>query len=95
MRTMFIKKYGEEINEKKHKGMIIPHILYKIEKKVFVTVHPRNSYRVEFSDYLLIQFIYQPQSAVFIFDMIYFDMYKYPVTERKHVLSIHEIVTFK
>ena len=49
---------------------------------------------MEITDHLWLSFIDQPQSDVFVFAMIYFDIYKYLVTEWNNGISINNIVTF-
>ena len=51
-----------------------PH--FQTNKKLFVTVNPKKSCRLEFSDHLWLPFIDQPHSDVVIFAIIYFQIYQ-------------------
>ena len=77
-RNMFIKTLKND-KIKRHKYMIIPDRTVKIERKLIVTVHLRNAYRVEFYDHLWIPLLYQLQLRVVLFAIISFGIYKYLV----------------
>ena len=65
------RKYNRNI----HKDMIINDGFYQTNKKLFVTVQPKNACKLEFSDHLWIPFIDQPQSEIVVFAMITFNIY--------------------
>ena len=49
----------------KHKAIIIPYRICENNKNMFVTVNPRNSCKIKFSDNLWFLFLDQPQSDIF------------------------------
>ena len=59
-----------------------------------MTVNPRNTCKLEFADHLWLPFLDRLQSDVVIIVIIYFQMYKNLVTERKHGISTNDIITF-
>ena len=78
----------------KHKAMRISDDIFQTNKKLFVTVNPRNACKLEFNYHLWIPFIDQPQSYVVFFAIIYFQIYKNIVTEWKHGISKNSIIKF-
>ena len=57
-------------------------------------VNSKNACKMKFTDHLWLVFIDQPQSYVVACEIIYFDIYKYIVTEWKNGIFINEIVKF-
>ena len=52
--------------------MIIPDNTYQTNKKLFVTVQPKNACILEFAGHLWLSFIDQPQSDIVFFQKILF-----------------------
>ena len=50
-----------------HKDMRIPVDIYQRTKKVFVTVQPKNTCKLEFVDHLWLPFLDKPQSGIVVF----------------------------
>ena len=59
-----------------HKAMLSPVEIYLITKEFFVTVHPKNTFKLEFSYNLWLAFIDQPHYDILVFAVINFHMYK-------------------
>ena len=57
-----------------HKATIIQYGIFQTNFKLFVTVHPKNACKLEFSDHLWLRFIDQPQSDVIIFNNYFLDI---------------------
>ena len=55
-----------------HKDMRIPVDIHEINKKLTVTVHPKNACKLEFVDHLWLPFLDQPQSDIAVFVVINF-----------------------
>ena len=75
IKTMFMKNKEikiSKINMIEHKAIIIPYNVYQTNKKLFVAVNPKFSFRLESADNLCLPFIYQPQSDVVAFTIIFF-----------------------
>ena len=47
-----------------------------VSKQLVVTIHPKHSYRVSFTDYIWLTFLDQPQLDKVNFAIIYFEVYK-------------------
>ena len=77
----------------KHKNMRSLFRICQNNKKLFVTVNPKNPWKLEFTDHLWIPFIDQLQSDVVVFEIFSFQIYKL-VTEWKHGTSTSDIITF-
>ena len=84
-----IRKYGTNI----HKAVIIPGGIFQTNQKFFVTVHPKNTCKLEFVNYLLLPFLDQPQSDSVVFEMINFQIYNIMVTKWKHGIGPNDIIT--
>ena len=82
------------LNTNKQKYMIIPDFICKTNKKLFVTINPKNAHKLEFSDHSCLPFIDQPQPDIVVFEIISFRIYKNLVTEWKHRISTNDIITF-
>ena len=61
---------------------------------MFVTVNPKNTYKVEFPDNLWLPLIYQPQSDEIAFEIILFGVYKNISITWKNEISVDDIVRF-
>ena len=66
-------------NQYKQRAVVINYIIYRREETI-ATIHPKNAYKLEFPDHLLLSFIEQPQSNEAAFAIISFGVYKYLVT---------------
>ena len=66
-----------------YKAIIIPDGIYQTNNKLFVTVNPKNTCKLEFSNHLWLIFIDQPQSDVVVISVITFQIYKMLVTKLK------------
>ena len=58
-----------------HKAVRIPDDIYRTNKKLFVTVQPKNACKLEFVDHLWLPFLDQPQSDMVVFAIINFRIY--------------------
>ena len=67
-------------------------VLFKLIKKLFVTINPKKTCKLEFVDHLWLPFLDQSQSVVF--EIIYFHMYIILVTECKLIMCPNDIIIF-
>ena len=51
-----------------HKAMRIPFDIHQTNEMFSVTVHPKNAYKLEFTDHLCLPFIDQPQYDIVVFN---------------------------
>ena len=75
MNTLFKNNHGIKIskyNMNIHKDMRIPDGIFQTNKKFFVTVYPKNAYKLEFTDRLWLLFLHQPMSELVVFANNYF-----------------------
>ena len=63
-----------------HKAMQIHVTMYPTNKKLFVTVQPKNTFQLELADHLWLPFLDQPQSNIVVFSIIIFQVYNIMVT---------------
>ena len=49
--------------------------IHQTNKKFYVTVQPKNAYKLEFVDHLCLPFLDQPQSNIVVFELITFQTY--------------------
>ena len=81
-----------KLNKNKHKAVIIPDRIFQTNKKLFVMVNRRYACKLEFDNHLLLTFLYQPQSDVVVFAIIYFRIHKNLVKEQKNGISTNDII---
>ena len=96
MNTLF--KTNDEINRSMcdksiHKAMKIPVDICQTNKKLSVTVQPKNTCKLKFSVHLWLSFLDQPQSEFVVFSIINFHLYKIIVTKCKHGIGPNDIIT--
>ena len=77
------RKYDTNI----YKAVRIADGIFQTSNKLFVTFHPKNVCKLEFSDNLWLPFLDQPQSDVMVFSIITFQMYKILVIKWNHVIG--------
>ena len=58
-----------------HKAMIIPIDIYQTNKKLSVTVQPKNARKLGFTDHLWLPFFGQPRPDIVVFAIINFQIY--------------------
>ena len=77
-----------------HKAMILPVDIHETNKKITITVQPKHSCKLEFSDHLWQPFLDQPQSDIVVFAIITFQIYNILVSKLKHGIGHIYIITF-
>ena len=73
--------------------MIIPVDIHQTNKKIYVTVQPKNSCKLEFADNLWLPFLDQPHSDIVVFTIINFQIYNILVTKWKHLIVTNDLIT--
>ena len=82
-------------NIQKYRIRIIPADIHEINKKLIVTVQPKNACKLEFADHLWLPFLYQQQSdIVFFFSVITFKIYHILESKWKHGIGPIDIIKF-
>ena len=74
--------------------MIILPDIHQTNEKLSVTFQPKNACKLEFTDHLWLQFLYQPKSDITVFVIINFQIYNILVTKWKHGIVPSNITTF-
>ena len=74
--------------------MRIPVDIHKPNKKICVTVQPKNACKLEFADNLLLPYLDQPQSDIVVFAIIIFHIYNILVTKCKHGIASDYLIAF-
>ena len=74
--------------------MRIPNENFQTNKNLFVTIHPKNACKLEFSYHLWLSFLDQPQSYAVVLEIITFHIYHTMVTKWKHILGPNDLITF-
>ena len=77
-----------------HKATGILVYIRQTNNKFSVLVQPKNACKLEFSYYVWLPFLYQPQSDIVLFAMINFHIYNIIVTKCKHVIGPNIITSF-
>ena len=69
MKCMFKKNNAtkrRKLNKNEHKAMIIPNLIFKTNKELFVTVNTQSVCTLGFSVHIWLPFLNQPQSDVVV-----------------------------
>ena len=77
-----------------HKDVQIPVQIYQRTKKFFVTVQPKNDFKMEFGNNLWLPFIDQPQYDIVVFAIITFHIYNILLKKLKHVIGANDVIKF-
>ena len=67
---------------------------FQANNRLFVTVRPKNSCKIEFAGHLWLPFIDQPHSDAVVSSIINFQIYKILLIEWKHGIGPNDIITF-
>ena len=77
-----------------HMAIRTPDGIFQTNKTFIVTIHPKNACKVKFDEHLWLPFLDQPQSDVFFFAIINFQLYIIMVTKWKHGIGTNDIIIF-
>ena len=97
MNTLF--KTNDEIKRRRcyrsiHKDMRITFDIHQKNKRFYVTVQPKNSCKLEFSDNLWLPYLNQTQSEISVFEIFTCHIYNILVTKWKNGIDPNYIITF-